>query len=349
MTDALTRDDLDLAAGIEEISRGSPLATDARWSIWLWTFLSLSVGCNILLYCAVVLIDPFSTGRFALTQRVDLATENTLLVRAGLVRDRQFDGAIIGASSGLFLDPINIAQGTRWRIAQLGAMAASPASQLTLARAFERYHPDVRTLEIFVLDAKWCRTVPAEEGQPGWPPFPTWLYEGSDREYLSRILFRESLEAAFVRIGIWLGYHEHLVRIDGYAPWLLQHRRRPSDDPRPTGGPPADAPFPAIDALAAHIAAIASDNVVVLAFAPPYISQIPADRSIAAARLDTCKSRVQSIAAAHPNSAYLDLMTDNAITRSADNFGDPIHYTNDAARLVEGEIRQVMRENRLLQ
>ena len=70
-----------------------------QWRTWLLVMLSLSVSFSAALYAVVVLVDPFSTGRFALTHRVDFATSNTRLANAGLVRDTQFDATIIGDST----------------------------------------------------------------------------------------------------------------------------------------------------------------------------------------------------------------------------------------------------------
>src|SRR5262249_42867152 len=80
-----------------------------QWHKWLVIFLSLSLAGSGMLYLAVVLIDPFSTGRFSLTQRIDIATKNKRLYSAGLVRDLRFNAALFGDSTSFALDPRTIA------------------------------------------------------------------------------------------------------------------------------------------------------------------------------------------------------------------------------------------------
>src|SRR5690242_2227398 len=101
------------------------VAGDApRWRNWLWLTLSLAAAGSIMLWLAVVLIDPFSTGRFALTQRIDMTTTNARLGDAALVRDPRFNGAIFGDSVAATLDPRSAAGHSNWRLASLAIYAA---------------------------------------------------------------------------------------------------------------------------------------------------------------------------------------------------------------------------------
>ena len=52
------------------------------------------------------------------------------------------------------------------------------------------------------------------------------------------------------------------------------------------------------------------------------------------ARLQACKARARQIASLRPGSAYLDLMSENAITREPANYFDELHYTPAAADAV---------------
>src|SRR5262245_6021711 len=284
-------------------------------------------------YLVVVLIDPFSTGRFSLTQRIDFATGNKRLYGAGLVRDERFNAALFGDSTSFALDPSTIAGASGWRMAQLSVPAATPGNILTIASAFARHHRGVRRLELFVLSHVWCREVGPKD-QPH-RQVPDWLYHHRPHHlYLSRIFFSDAAIAAAVRVGIWRGLADQKARADGYR------TRPPKRDlallmqPRPTGGPLPDAPIPAIDALAGHVAGLPPDVAVVFVWAPPYINALPADGSVAALRLPACKERVQQIAADHGNSSFLDLMTENSITRNIANYQDPLHYNPPAAHQV---------------
>jgi hypothetical protein len=295
-----------------------------------------------ILYTDVVLIDPFSTGRFGLSHRIDFASRNTRLVYAGLVRDAGFDGAIFGSSTAVPLDPEKIAVGTAWRFAHLSILAALPQNQLTVARAFARYHSKMPTLQVFVLDELWCKV---REPMP-YGPFPSWIYERSDSVYLSRIFFADAVEAAAMRIAIWSGAAKQAMRADGYMPDYFRDRRaeilalqRPTIDAAP------DAPFPALDALEDHLAELPMATRIGLVFAPMFLNALPADGSLAAKRHDACKERVQQLAGRRPGTGYLDLLKENAITRDVANFRDAVHVSPEGARLIEIEMNRLIRSN----
>jgi hypothetical protein len=301
------------------------------------------------LYLAVLVIDPFSTGRFALTQRIDFTTSNVRLGRAGLVRDLRFNGAIFGSSTAFPLDPSRAAAGTGWRLAQLSIPAALPPDQMVVARAFERRRQDASPLTIFVLDSLWCRPG-RPEAQP-FGPFPTWLYESTDAEYLLRILSPASVEAAVRRVGIWLNLASQVARVDGYAPVFPRVNR---DAMRAKlaalradgGGPSPDEPYPALDLLSSHLAALPAGVSVLFVFAPIYVNALPPPGSRAAVRLDTCKDRVRSLAERRDRAGYLDLKTDNAMTRKLDDYYSEAHYGLEVAHMVEDNIARALRDIR---
>jgi hypothetical protein len=313
-----------------------------QWRNWLKVLLSCLIVGSGLFYAAVVLIDPFSTGRFALTQRIDFASRNSRLAKAGLVRDLQSDSALFGDSTGFPLDPSNIVGQSGGRMVQLTIPAALPADILTVARAFERHHAGRQRLEVFVLSDRWCKSIGPSDQAFG--PFPTWLYESSGAVYLSRIFFPEAVETATLRLAIWLGLAEQTMRADGYAPEIPIRDPALAQSSPMNSGPPADAPFPAIDVLAAHLAALPDGVRLGLVFAPVYVKVLPASGSMAAARLEACKARIRKIAAQRPRTGYLDLMTDNPISRQIDNYQDGVHYNLEAARPIERRIATMVEQ-----
>jgi hypothetical protein len=337
MIGSSARDD---AALLADSGEGHSIETARRWRIWLLVLLAVSAGCSAALYVAVVLIDPFSTGRFSLTQRVDLTTTNMLLSRVALTRDLDFDGAIISDSSAILLDPERIAEDSRWRIAQLSIAASPPAEQLIVASTFERHHRGAGVLELFVLGPVWCQDKVPDD--IAYRVFPDWLYEGNDLAYLSRIFFPDAVKASVTRVAIWLGRANEATRADGYEALTL--KRDPLDEARPTEGPSTDAPYPAIDVLDQHVAAMPADSAVMFIFVPTHISRIPVDGSPAAARLAACKQRIRQIATARPATGYLDFMTDSAFSRTDENFSDPVHFTVEAAHMIEPEIARAIAE-----
>src|SRR5262245_62393216 len=155
-------------------------------------------------YLVVVLIDPFSTGRFSLTQRIDFATENKRLYGAGLVRDLRFNAALFGDSTSFALDPSTIAGASGWRMAQLSVPAATPGNILTIASAFARHHRGVRRLELFVLSHVWGREVGPNDQPIGQVPDGLSI-DSSNHVYLSRIFFFDAAIDAAVRVCFLIG------------------------------------------------------------------------------------------------------------------------------------------------
>jgi hypothetical protein len=317
------------------------------WRRWLVAFLATVVVLGVTVYAAVVLIDPFATGRFTPIKSIELASNNPRLLKAGLVRDPRFDAAIFGSSTGYPLNPKAISDASGWRVAQFAIPASLPPSQLRVARAYQRFHGDQASLQIYVLDHFWCR--PGDPASGGWGAFPDWVYESSDADYLSRILFPEGIKTAAQRVGLWLGVVQPTARDDGFlfkdmAPIpraQLLSRQRPRDVDAPGAG------FPALDLLAQHIAALPANVRVAFVFAPPHISMIPIAGSPADARLQACKARARQIAAARSSSAWLDLMTENEITRDEKNYFDEVHYTPAASERFAAAIVAALKQNGL--
>jgi hypothetical protein len=318
-------------------------ARDGRaWRNWLILVLSLGAIASIVLWLAVVLIDPFSTGRFALTQRIDITTTNSRLADVAVARNPDFNGAILGDSVSITLDPRSVAPSSNWRLAQLGIYAADVAEVITVANTFEREHRNGRTLEIFVLSHRWCGdNISALKGDI---PFPYWLYDTSDAVYLSRLLSPEAVSLSLMRLKIWLGKARPELRDDGYLDRVFVQTVADIPAQRPTEGPSPAAPFPAIDALTAHITALPDNRAVAIVFAPLYVGTLPVAGSAAAARLDACKQRLRDVAARRPHGAYLDMMTENSLTREPGNYFDPLHLISAAVPQFETGIARLIEQ-----
>jgi hypothetical protein len=335
--------------GISDDNTGAPneaRAGNARaWRNWSLLVLSLGAVASVALWFAVVLIDPFSTGRFALTQRIDITTTNSRLADAALARDPRFNGAILGDSVAITLDPAVVARGSSWRLVQLGLYAAGAAEVVAVANEFERHHREGRTLEIFVLSNRWCDIGPAALKGP--VPFPQWLYGSSDATYLSRLLSPQAVSLAVMRLKIWLGKARPELREDGYLDRIFEPASGLLPNQRPAEGASPAAPFPVIDMLAAHIAALPEQRAIAIVFAPLYAGILPIAGSAAAIRLDACKQRLREVAARRPGAAYLDLMTENSLTQAAANYFDAIHLATPGVSKFGADIAHLIAENGL--
>ena len=319
------------------------------WRSWLLHFLCIFAAVLAATYLFVIVIDPFSTGRLALTQHIDRNSGNQFLSKVGLVRDPQFNGAIFGSSIAGGLDPLPVGQLTGLNIVQLSFYGVKPRNMLVVARAYDRRHRDIATLQIYILDFMWC-----EQELLSQSLFPNWLYEDALGEYLSRMFNPEAFTLAVRRIGIWLGLADPQLPVNGFAPIFPrsfdeQVARRALLAMKPeTNGLPVTAPFPAIDALASHLAAVDNRASVLLVSLPIFVNALPPNESSAALRSAACKDRIGRLAAQRPKTAYLDLQFDNAMARDVEGYTDWVHVRGNVARLAEIEIARAAIRSSLL-
>jgi hypothetical protein len=321
---------------------------ERNWARWLGTFVAILAGLFVACYAFVVLIDPFSTGRFALTQRIDRVPHDSWFwfAKAGLIRDAQFDAILLGSSVAGTLDPVHIGEIAGRNILQAALYGAFPHNLLTVSRAFDRHHAGKQPLRVITLEHHWCvDTVQRVDHRSSWlPEFPSWVYESPDYEYLMRIYSNFALDTAVTRLGIWLGLRDHSIPANGFAPILpvnfdaaavvakLLALKPTIDAPSPT------APFPHLDAWASHLASLDAGAPVLLVFVPAFVNALPPAGTPAAKRLAACKSRIDAIAKQRPNTAFLDLHGDNEFASAVTDYVDEYHFRGVTCRRVEAEI-----------
>src|SRR5450432_3493581 len=182
----------------------SDAASGQIWGRWLAVCLTILGSLTAALYLAVVLLDPYSTGRFSPIRSVVIVTDQACYADAARVRDLRFDSAIIGNSTILRVKPSNLSTATGRRFVSLALIGSWPSVQAVVAGAFARHHHAPSGLLVWGIDDRWCNThldTRLEEAL-----LPRWLYESSDYEYLSRIFSPDSLNHAVRRALILLGF-----------------------------------------------------------------------------------------------------------------------------------------------
>ena len=322
--------------------RGADLA---RWSRWLVIFLTVTILGATTLWCTVILLDPFSTGRLTPVRRVDVASKNALLGHAARVRDPRFNAAIIGNSHAIPLDPKHIGDATDLRFAQLGIPAILPAEEFIIGRAFQRHHADIAAI-VVVLDDFSCTWEDRVVRAPA--TFPAFLFEGSDWDYIRHIMFSETIGAAARRLGILLGLAGEPERPDGFNPFGYQALARGlriariASFRRPSEAPDPNRPPPALALLETFVADLAPQTALLLYFTPMPANTLPLPGSAAARWLELCKARYRALTDARPNSAFLDRMVDDAFARDTENFEDVEHIRNSSAPILEKDIIEAL-------
>jgi hypothetical protein len=319
-------------------------ATDAAWRGFVTRFIAVFAGALAVVLCFIVLVDPYDSGRFPGIGLVGISDTTQRTENVSLGRSSRFDAAVFGNSHGQLIDPERLTQLTGLSFVQLAIPGADAPEQLAMLHWFIRHHPRIGAL-VLATDERWCSDNP----QP-WKWFPFWLYGDSDFQYLVNSLNSRSAGAAVRRIKHALGLlHPSDPRgYDDYERGIGPGYKFDFPAPEP---PPAfdiaridlgNRSFPAIDRLAAQLAAVPADTAIVILFPPQHYSTLPRDAP-AAALLAACKARLARLVAGVPRRGFLDFLVDSPLTRDDANFDDLEHYRARVARQLEAAIAGVIK------
>jgi hypothetical protein len=310
------------------------------WSGWLATFLGALIIGAALVYALVLVVDPYDSGRVGLLgiNGVDDASPRT--ANASRARDQNFDSAIIGNSTGQLIKPSELSRLTGLQFVQLTTPGTGPREQLAILDYFVRKHAKIGAL-VIVTDSGWCTR---DAALPQQHPFPYWLYEEGNLDFLGRLFSSRALSLTWRRIQVGLGLRQR-TEADGYWDYELQGPRefQPVIVPRDDGGPaPAHVSenFPGVALLDAAIKKLPADVPVVLLAPPAYYTMLPKPGSLAAAEDQACASALRKLVAGRPHSNFIDFRLDNPLTRDRANFMDFGHYRAPIARRMEQGIAE---------
>ena len=142
----------------------------------------------LLLFVAMLLIDPYDSGRFGWLGIAGVDDRDTYTATASHARDAEFDSAVIGNSTAQLLDPAELSRATGMRFVQLYLTGGSPREERAVIDFFLRHHQRVGAL-VIVTDPSWCAHNLAEPVGP----FPYWLYGKSSFAYAVRLLSRRAV------------------------------------------------------------------------------------------------------------------------------------------------------------
>ncbi len=319
------------------ISSSEPVAVQEaalEWRRWLVAFLSVPAVGACLILAFLIAIDPYDTGKFGLVDIDGVDDQNTVTAIPSRARDPQFDSAIVGNSTVQRLDPAELSQATGLRFVQLYKIGATPREELTILDLFMRKHPHPRAL-IIGADPYWCTHSREEPAQD----LPYWLYDRSFFEYAVRLISWRSIEHAFQRISIGLGWHQRAI-VDGFFnyeeiwPPGAFHAGNSPKDPVPAATAAERDVFPAIAMLDAAIRKIASDVPVILFVPPTFYTTLPQPGNVAAIEREACNAALERTLAGRPRSRFINYRVDNALTRNPADFADFIHYRGAIAEKI---------------
>ena len=89
------------------------------WERSLWAALGALGISAFLLWVAMIVIDPYDSGKFGWLGIEVSTTGTTFTAAASRARNPQFDSAVIGNSTAQMLDPAQLSQATGLRFVQL--------------------------------------------------------------------------------------------------------------------------------------------------------------------------------------------------------------------------------------
>ena len=316
--------------------------SDRVWRRFALTFLGVFGGGVGLLYLALLVIDPYDTGRFPTFMKTGVLDEGQRTSNASHGRDPRFTAAVIGNSRAQMLDPAKLSASTGMDFVQLTTPASGPVEQMTMLRYFMAYHRKIDAI-ILTIDERWCGH---DASLPIILPFPFWLYRGN-AEYVAHFFSTRALTFAARRIKMELG----IVPADdsrGYQDYETGHYRNFNPGPLQRVEPPAvasrDTPFAGFELLDPVLASLPVATHVVFLMSPVY--QVFLDRELdpqIIADLPRCKAEVAARAEARPNTSFLDYFQESAISHDAENFMDTQHFRLNIARLLEARIAEELK------
>jgi hypothetical protein len=295
---------------------------------------ALGLG-GLLLFAFMVAVDPYDSGKFGLLGIDGVNDRNTHTAVASFARDANFDSAIIGNSTALMLDPVELSRATGRHFVQLAVTGAGPAEEFAVLDFFLRNHRRVGAL-VVVTDPSWC----AHDAAAPWKAFPYWLYEKSSLAYAGRLISWPAIEHAFQRLSIGLGVRKRMDPTgtfkDIWPPGEFHEINKPKDVP-PAATIAARGVFPEISRLGDAVKRLPADVAVVLTVPPTLATTVPQPGSVAAGEREACNAALKQIVIGRPRSNFIDYRIDNAMTRDRANFVDFIHYRPSvASRMAEG-------------
>jgi hypothetical protein len=306
------------------------------WPKLLYFYGALTLLFGAVLAGAVIALDPYDTGRFALFGEHGVPHFGQRLIDASLARNSQFDIAIIGNSTIQLIDPVRIGTEAHQAVS-LAIPGTGPREQLSVGGWFVRHHLKPYAL-VIGLDPRWCAANHALELTH---PFPFWLYGAGTRDYLVNMLQMQSLGGAGRKINLLLGRIKP-APADGYndyeagRTWDRAGFRARLTEEGEEGFLQATTPpyeFPALGLLKDFLATLPHDTKVVLVIPQQFQPAPDAQQS-------ACGASFAALARQHPHTHMLDFLARSSLTAREEDYWDRSHYRARVAREMEEGINE---------
>jgi hypothetical protein len=324
--------------------RPAPPSTP-RYSALILQFVFGMVGGALLISAALVVMDPYETGRLGLLPSVHWGANTAKTSRAA---DLTFDSAIVGNSRIMLVRPALLDERTGLKFVSLAIPGSQPREHFMVLDYLLEHHPNPRAL-VIGFDETWCF-----DPLPRNKTFEDWAYQGDALRYLAHLYSLTTVDkikqlAVALLVGRdWradglMDYEPafHAAGADGpevVGPKLVQ--------PRPTVPFTSTKDFPAATEFREILGRMPPATVVILAWEPVYITMMPEPGSAAERALNACRAFYEQVVKRRPSTAVVNWFVDRPENRDEGNFLDRVHYRHAIATAFGEDIAAAM--NRLL-
>jgi len=326
------------------------------WRRFVWVAAGGSAATLILLAGFILLMNPYGNLPPLLFAEHAITDINQRFQFPALIRSKQYDSVVIGASDSRLLRPVALERVFGGSMVNLAINAGQAYEQYRLTDLFMREVQHPRTL-LIGLDHVWCDD-DADTVRITSRGFPEWMYDDNRWNDFAYMLDAKAVEISGRRLGVALGvnkarfpagYEVFTPPESAYDPVKARGKLWKDEDPHAIAvNVPAYVPtsveqqrwrFPALVWLEEIMNRF--PGRVVLAFMPVHIASQPVPGSEGAARLEECKSRIAAIGM-RKRAPLIDFDIPSKITTNDANYWDPLHYRLPIAERIVGDIERAL-------
>ena len=323
---------------------GAQKGTESDWRGHIVAGLAAFIGTLAVFFLAVIVIDPFDSGRFPTFMPSGSPDDRAPTINISRGRDPRFDSILLGSSRAVLMDPRRITALTGYRFVEMAALGATVREQMTFLHWFARHRTNVQAI-IVATDQVWCSLDPKLTGEVD---FPYGLYSDSTLDYLKTTLSSRTLRFMKERIQYALGSRPGVDRAGYYdseakITWPGPSAERPSWSMATTTVPPR-VNLPALRMFDTSLKALPSQPLVVMWMPPYYVNALPPPGTNAALDLEACKDALREWARRRGRATFIDFATNTPESADPRNFLDSDHVSNRYMRLLEPPIAAALNE-----
>lgn len=324
----------------------STFSSEPHWRRYCLIALAGALIPPLLLYALILIVDPYDSVPFSPHWDRHPVRGDHRHWNAKLLKQPEFDSAVIGTSSSMLLKPAELNQAFGGSFVNLSMPAATPFEQLRILELFRFYHAKPGTLVVGV-DTLWCHP----DGQRQFTndvlrrAFPAWLYDTNpwnDLPPLNKTTLKAAYDQARALAGIFTPYARWT---DGYED-LTQtlHRRNDPESIRkriyegPQGGVlwrnpvhPPETTYPDLDRLGDALASLPEQTMKILFFSPYHHFHQPRPGTEQEDLWNGCKVKAARLAERVRNLIVVDFLFRSSITMDDSHYIDGYHYNKAIA------------------